>query len=188
MWSLLDQARHISQDVGQANSSVQRGWWNVQTQLRTTARALGVNSDFNVQPSRPVVIDRPAWVGFPYQPSPSQPPSYQNECIVLADQLIGKIDDYAQTLMTANRINPDATNMLRNLQDFKHHVLVFRQSAASGSFRTSLSSASDRLMSQYNDLAKEATRLISRDPSLNSPMFYQIGELVQKIRRAARGA
>lgn len=187
IWSLLDQARHISDDVSQTNSSIQRGWWNLQTQLRSTARSLGVNSDFNVQPSRPVVIDRPAWVGFPYQPSPNQPPAYQNDCIVLTDQLIGKIDRYSETLSNLSRINPNANSLLRSLQDFKHNVLIFRQSAAGGSFSTSLSSASDRLMSQYSELAREVTRVVSREPTLNSPLFYQIGESVQAIQRASRG-
>ena len=92
MRGIVNEARHISQDVGRADTNIQRGWWNVQTQLRATAQALGVGSDFNVQPSQAVVIDRPAWVGFPYQPSPAQPAVSQQECVVLTDQRIGKID------------------------------------------------------------------------------------------------
>ena len=187
MWSIVDQARHISQDVSRADSNIQRGWWNVQSQLRTTAQALGVNSDFNVQPSRPVVIDRPAWVGFPYQPSPAQPAVSQQECVVLTDQLIGQIDGYAQALNPIAGFNPNAISLLRSLQDFKHYVLIFRQSATGGTFTTSLSSAADQIMLQYQVLAREVTRLVSQDASLNSPLFYQIGESVQKIRNAASG-
>lgn len=187
MWSIVDQARHISQDVGRADTNIQRGWWNVQSQLRTTAQSLGVNSDFNIQPSRPVVIDNPAWVGFPYQPSPVQPPSNQEDCVVLTDQLIGKIDSYSQALAPIAGVNPNAASLLRSMQDFKYYVLIFRQSATGGTFTTSLSSSADQIMVQYQQLAREVTQLVSRDPTLNSPLFYQIGELVQKIRLAASG-
>jgi hypothetical protein len=187
MQGIVNESRHIAQDVARADSNVQRAWWNLQTRLSDAARALGVNADFNLQPSRPVVIDRPAWSGFPFQPSPAQPAGYQQECVVLADQLIGKITDYAQALAPIAPTNRNAADLIRNLQDFQRYVLGFRQSATGGLFSTSLSSSADQIMVQYQQLANNVTRMVSNDPSLNSPLFYQIGELVQQIRRAASG-
>ncbi len=187
MRGIVDASRYISRDMNQADSNVRRAWWNFQSQLQSTAGALGVNSDFNIQASQPVVIDRPAWGGFPFQPSPARPPAHQEECVVLADQLLGKVDSYAQTLAPVASSNRNAASLLRDLQDFKRYVLAFRQAAAGGRYATSLSSSADRIMSQYQQLSRNVSRLVSQDSSLNSPLFYQIGELVQRIRVAAGG-
>jgi hypothetical protein len=187
MMGIVDASRYISRDMDRADNNIRRSWWNFQSQLRSTADALGVNSDFNVQASQPVVIDRPAWGGFPFQPSPSRPPAHQEECVVLADQLLGKVDSYAQTLVPIASSNRNAAVILTDLQDFKRYVLAFRQEAAGGRYATSLSSSADRIMLQYQSLAQSVSRLVSQDPSLNSPIFYQVGELVQRIRVAAGG-
>jgi hypothetical protein len=187
MMGIVDASRYISRDMDRADTNIRRSWWNFQSQMRSTADALGVNSDFNVQASQPVVIDRPAWGGFPFQPSPARPPAYQEECVVLADQLLGKVDSYAQTLVPIASSNRNAATILTNLQDFKRYVFAFRQEAAGGRYATSLSSSADRIMLQYQDLSRNVSRLVSQDASLNSPIFYQVGELVQKIRVAAGG-
>ena len=187
MSSIAEQSRHISQDVSRAGMDIQRGWWNVQSELRPVARALGVSIDFNFQPTRPVIIKRPAWGNFPYQASPGYPANHNQEAITLADQLIGKVDGYTQSLMPVTSYNANSLTLVRHLQNFKHYVLTLRQDAAGGSFTTSLSRSADNLMSQYQQLSKEVARLVSRDSTLNSPLFYQIGELVRKIQYAARG-
>jgi hypothetical protein len=89
--------------------------------------------------------------------------------------------------MPVARSNAEAAGLVRNPQDFKHNVLLFRQSAAAGTFTTSLARSADNLMGQYQQMSQTVTRLVTRDSTLNSPLFVQIGELLRKIQYAARG-
>ncbi len=187
MTEIMNHAGHIAEGIRQADMQVQRGWFNVSTQLQQTAQSLGVRSDYYSQPNSPVVMHQASWVQLPYQPGSSYPSNRNEECIREADQLISQIDGYTTSLRSIAYNNRSAAQMIDSLRDLRHSALALRQTASRGVQGNSLSRASDDLMAQYQTTARTATQLIARDPSLNSPLLYQIGEQIQKLRYAARG-
>ena len=140
-----------------------------------------------VQPSYPAIINRPSWSQLPFQPIPQRPSSRNQETIQVADELINKIDAYTASLQLLSLGNVNASKLIGSLQDLKHSTLGVRQTAASGAFGNTLTRSSAVLMTQYQRTARDFATLVARDSTLNSPLFYQVGELTQKLQNAARG-
>ncbi len=105
----------------------------------------------------------------------------------MADQLLSKINGYINSLRPVASQKRDAAALLGSVQNLQHSVLALRSIAAAGVHGAVLQGSADRLMTQYQQTATRATEVIARDPTLNSPLFMQIGELIQKIRYAVRG-
>ncbi len=188
MTEIMNHAGHIAQEIRQADMQVQRGWFNVSNELRRAAQSLNLRSDYYFQPSSPVVIHQPAWGQLPYQPGSPYPSNRNEECIREADQLLSRIDGDIASLRPIAYSNRNAANLIAALQDLRHATLAFRQTASSGAVGNAMARASDVLMAQYQQTAQMVTQMVARDPSLNSPSFYQIGEQVQRLRYTARGA
>jgi hypothetical protein len=187
MQNVITQFNGISQDMRRTDFRVQQGWWNLQAQLQTAAQAAGIRGGWQAQPSNPVIINRPAWGQLPYQPTPAVPSSRVQEAIRLADNLVGNIDGCLLTLRPVAMSNPQANQLIGSLQDLKHSALTFRKTAASGAFGNSLSRGADALMAQYRQTAAVATRVINQDPALNTPQFYRLGAITQKIQLTVQG-
>ncbi len=187
MTSIQNQANNVSQKISQADMRVQQGWWNIQHQLSQVAGTLGIRGTSWVAASQPVVLNRPAWNHFPFQHATRHPSNRNQDAIALADQLLSKINGYVNSLRPVASRKRDAAALFGSVQNLQHSVLAFRSTAAAGAYGTRLQRSADSLMTQYQQTAVQATQVIARDPTLNSPLFMQIGELVQKIRYAVRG-
>jgi hypothetical protein len=132
-------------------------------------------------------LNRPAWHQFPYQVASRYPSNRNRETVALSDELLAKIDGYMKSLGPVAHEKHDAAVLLGCVQDLQHSVLVLRSTAATGAHGSALARSADRVMSQYQQTSEQVTSLIARDPSLNSPLFYQIGQQVQEIRYVVRG-
>jgi hypothetical protein len=187
MQSVLKQSDRISSDVRRVDLRTQRGWWDLQVQVDQAARALGIRGRNEVVPSDPVIINRPAWSGMPYQPA-GRVPSRTNEAAVqVADELAAKLDEYTDSLRSVRGRPANVNRLIGSLQDLKHAALIFRHVAASGASGNRLTKAADAFMDQYQRTAADYTRVVADDSTLNSPVFYHIGELSQRLSYAARG-
>jgi hypothetical protein len=102
----------------------------------------------------------------------------------LADQLLVKIDDARQSLVPLAQRNMDAARLRASLTELRNRVQVLRQSAAANLYGSRLSQAADQSMEQYQETSKLFAAAVGRDPTLNTPTFYQIGELIQRLRGA----
>jgi hypothetical protein len=187
MRNVVTQANRITSDVSRVDLSIQHAWWSLLVQLKQAAQAIGTRGANQVQPSHPVIVDRPAWSQLPFQPVPKPSSSRSRETIRLADQLIDKLDGYIAFLQSASFGNANASRLVGSLQDLKHSALILRQVAASGAFGNTLARSGDLLMTQYKRTASDFAKFVARDATLNSPLFYQIGELTQKVVNAVRG-
>lgn len=187
MVGVVTRAQQLNPDIARADTRIQRGWWNLQTQLNAAANATNVQDSLQVRPTTPVIIDRPAWSGLPYQPAPTAPSVRNRETIQRADELSAKIDNYVASLRPITYTNPNAGRLIGSLQNLQHAAVALRQVAASGAYGNTLQRYSDSLMEQYQRTAADVRQLVAVDSTLNSPLFYQIGELVQKLQYAAAG-
>ena len=187
MRNVVTQAGLISSDVSGVELSLQQAWWNLQVQLQQASQAVGVRGTIQIQPSYPVILNRPSWSQLPFQPIPQQPSSRNQETIQVADELVTRIDAYTASLQLLSPRNVNASKLIGSLQDLRHATLGLRQTAASGAFGNTLIRSSNALMVQYQRTARDFTTLVARDSTLNSPLFYQIGELSQKLQNATRG-
>ncbi len=185
--AIVKQGDHISADIHQADRRLQRGWWQVEAQLTKTARSFGVSRTHLVDTHAPVLINQPAFGQLPYQPVPRPRSSRHREAVELADQLVAKIDGYLASLRPISARNRDVARAIGSLQNLRHETLAFRQISAEGRYGSQLTRSADQLMSQYQETGKFVGQMVAGDSTLNSPVFYQIGELAQKIRYAARG-
>jgi ABC-type transporter Mla subunit MlaD len=187
--SIMNQAREITRQISQADMALQQGWWNVQHELDRLASALGCGGDLYADPTHPVVINRPAWNGFPTQVSPGYQASAVNQQVVdLADQLVSTIDDYVNSLRPVSSRSRDVAQMINQTLDLRHDVLVVRQKAAAGGFGTPLQYAARDVTRQYKDVASQTfVRIVGQDPTLNSPAWVRIGELAYSIQKTVGG-
>jgi hypothetical protein len=185
---IMNHANHLSGDVRRADRRVQKGWRGVEADLRRTAQALGVRCDSYMQPRSPVPIYSPSWGQLPFSLG-SRVGSVRNQNVIdLADQFIDRVDSYVSSLQPLARRRGDTAAVIGSLQDLKHSALAVRQAAASGAVGSPLFRSTDALMSQYKETAGSVVKMVAADPSLNSPVFYQLGELAQQLRNAARGS
>ncbi len=124
---------------------------------------------------------------MPYQPGGVwQAPNYR-EAIRLSDNLVGNIDDYIVALQPMVSWNGPARELTGSLQDLKNAALSLRQVAAGGQGGNALSRAGDDVMARYQATAGQVGRLVAQNPALNSPSFYRVGEIVQRVVNVARG-
>ncbi len=187
--SLLAQARNVSRQVGQADSGLQRGWWNVQHELDQLALAAGCGGDLYVTASQPVILNHPAWAGFPVQSSPGYQASADNRQIVsFADHLLALIDNYVLSLRPLAGRSREAQEMLNQTLDLRNAVLVLRQQAATGAFGSQLQYAAREAVRLYAAAGPAFLQMVGQQPALNSPVWAQIGELTYRIDKEAGGA
>ncbi len=181
------QADTISAQIGRADMRVQQAWWSLQHQLRQTADALNLHESYSVATSEPVILHRPAWNQFPYQRYSRYPSKRNRDAVAKADQLLAKIDGYIRSLRPVARQNRNAAGALASVQNLRHAVLAFRSTATSGVNGSPLWRSADRLMSKYQQSSSRVAEAVARDATLNSPLYYQIGELVKQVQYAVRG-
>lgn len=187
--SLLAQARNVARQVGQADAGLQRGWWNVQHELDRLALAAGCGGDLYVTASHPVILNHPAWAGFPVQPSPGYQASADNRQIAgVADHLLALIDNYVLSLRPLAGGSRDVQQMLNQTLDLRHAVLVLRQQAATGAYGSRLQYASREAVRMYAAAGPAFLKMVGQQPALNSPVWAQIGELTYKIDKDVGGA
>jgi hypothetical protein len=190
MTGILSQARGIGTQLTSANGRLRRAWWNVQHEVDQLAVAAGMGGDFYASDDHPVILNSPAWDGFPVQPSPGYQSSSDNLRIVSScDELVRLLDNYTQSLRPITNRNRDAAQMLDQTLDMRHQVLVLRQQAAAGQFGAVLSTSSREAVRQYKDVASRTFLvMVGQDPTLNSPIWSQIGELTYAIDKMAGGS
>jgi hypothetical protein len=187
--SLLAQARSVARQVGRADAGLQRGWWNVQHELDKLALAAGCGGDLYVTTGQPVILNHPAWDGFPVQPSPGYQASADNRQIVsVADHLLALIDNYLLSLRPLAGGSREVQQMRNQTLDLRHAVLVLRQQAATGAFGSQLHYASREAVRLYAAAGPAFLKMVGQQPALNSPVWAQIGELTYKIDKEIRGA
>lgn len=185
--SMLTQAAAVTRQVENIDLTIQRGWWDIQRQLQTIANNLGAGSSWTTA-GRPVIIPNPSWPQLGYQPTPDSGNLARNREIVnLCDQLLAGLDDYVRSLEPLARRSRDADRLRDALKDLAHDVEELRQEAARGKYGRQLEDEVEDVLEEYQDTAKRFTEVVTRDPTLNSPNFLQVGALVEQIRRAARG-
>ena len=187
--SLLTQARDVARQIAQVDVNLQQGWWNIQHELDQLALAAGCAGDLYVTTDHPVLLNHPAWSGFPVQTSPGYQASADNRQIVsYADHLLAQIDNYVLSLRPVAGRNGDAGVMVNQTLNLRNAVLVLRQQAAAGACGTQLQSASREAVRLYAAAGPTFLKLVGQDPTLNSPVWAQIGELTYKIDRELGGA
>lgn len=187
--SLLPQARDVARQIAQTDINLQQGWWNIQHELDQVALAAGCGGDLYVTTDHPVILNHPAWSGFPVQTSPGYQASADNrQTICYADHLLAQIDNYVLSLRLVAARNGDAGVMVNQTQNLRNAVLVLRQQAAAGAWGTQLQSAAREAVRLYAAAGPTFLKLVGQDPSLNSPVWAQIGELTFKIDRELGGA
>ncbi len=187
--SILTQARDVARQMTQADVSLQQGWWNVQHELDQLALAAGCGGDLYITTDHPVILNHPAWSGFPVQTSPGYQASADNRQIISnADHLLAQIDNYVLSLRPVAARNGDAGVMVNQALNLRNAILVLRQQAATGAWGTQLQSASREAVRQYAAAGPTFLKLVGQDPSLNSPVWAQIGELTYKIDKELGGA
>jgi hypothetical protein len=187
--SILSQSREVAGQVNQADIGLQQGWWNIQHELDRLAVAAGCGGDLYVTSAHPVVINRPAWNGFPAQLSPGYQASAVNrQVITLADQLDAVLENYVDSLRPVAGRNREAAQMIDQTLDLRHDVLVLRQQAAAGQLGNQLRRTSGDVIRQYRDVASQTfLKMVGQDATLNSPAWQQIGELAYQIDKAVAG-
>ncbi|MCU0962749.1 MAG: DUF4214 domain-containing protein [Pirellulaceae bacterium] len=187
--SMLSQATLITRQMGQADASLQQIWWNVRHELDRVAEATGCGGELYAAPDHPVVINPPAWGGFPAQLSPALGPSVVNRQVIdLADQLLMTIDTYVDSLRPLAARDRDVARMIDETLNLRHDVAVVRQSAAAGQFATQLSRASGAATRQYREAASQAfLQMVGQNATLNSPAWVRIGELTYEIDKVVAG-
>jgi hypothetical protein len=183
----VSQANSISGQVGQTDWNIQRGWWAIQQQLQQVTSDLGVSGAWaNV--SQPVIVGHPSWQQLPHQPQPpGRPPNRNRNVVDLCDQLLTQIERSERALIPLIARNPDAARLRVSLLNLRGHVQVLRQMAAANGYGSRLNDAANRVMQQYGETSKQFAAAVSRDATLNSPSFYQVGETIQRLRYAAAG-
>jgi len=187
--SLLTQARDVARQMSQTDIRLQQSWWNIQHELDQLAVAIGCAGDLYVTTDHPVILNHPAWSGFPVQPSPGYQASADNRQIIsYADHLLAQIDNYVLSLRPVAARNGDAGAMINQTLNLRNAVLVLRQQAATGAWGTQLQSASREAVRLYAAASPTFLKLVGQDPSLNSPVWAQIGELAYKIDKELGGA
>jgi hypothetical protein len=185
--ALASQANSISGQVGQTEWNIQRGWWAVQQQLQQVTSDLGVSGAWS-NVSQPVIVGHPSWQQVPHQPQPSgRPPNRNRNVVDLCDQLLKQIQRSEQALIPLIGRNPDAARLRVGLLNLQGRVQVLRQTAAASGYGSRLDDAANRVMQQYGETSKQFAAAVSRDATLNSPGFYQVGETIQRLRYAAAG-
>jgi hypothetical protein len=184
--AILNQARQISGYINQANTRVQQGWWNVQHELEQLAATAGCGGDIYTSTDQPVIINHPAWAGLPVQPIPSyQTSNVSRRLISLADQLVEQIDKYVDSLRPLAPRLADSSRMIDQSLDLRNQILVLRQHAATGGGRIQLQDDAREALRQYREVASPTfLKLVGLDPSLNSPLWAQIGQSVFEIDRS----
>jgi hypothetical protein len=184
--AILNQARQISGYINQTNVRVQQGWWNVQHELEQLAATAGCGGDIYTSTDQPVIISHPAWAGLPVQPVPSyQSSNVSRRLISLADQLVDQIEKYVDSLRPIAPRIAEGSRMIDQSLDLRNQILVLRQHAATGGGRMQLQNDSRDALRQYRDVASPTfLKLVGLDPSLNSPMWVQIGQSVFEIDRS----
>jgi hypothetical protein len=187
--SLLTQGRDVARQMNQTDIRLQQSWWNIQHELDQLALAAGCAGDLYVATDHPVILNHPAWSGFPVQPSPGYQASADNRQIInYADHLLAQLDNYVLSLRPVAARNGDAGVMLNQTLNLRNAVLVLRQQAAAGAWGTQLQSASRESVRLYAAAGPSFLKMVGQDPSLNSPVWAQIGELTYKIDRELSGA
>ena len=187
MQNVVAQSDRIAAEMRRADLSIQQGWWNLRYQVQQTASVFGIGGRNQVEPTNPVILQRPAWSQLPYQPPVAVPSRRDQEAVLVADQLVAIVDDYIDSLRTLPGRTSARNQLVGSLQDLRHAVLTLRQQAASGRSANALTRSSDDVMRQYQRTAADYTGIVAANATLNSPLFYQIGELCQKLQYAARG-
>jgi hypothetical protein len=183
----LTQADAIAGNIDAVDLNIQRGWWTIQRGLDRVAEAVGVSHAWN-NVSRPVLLGHPAWQQFGSQPQPAVGIPTRNRNVVdLADQLLVQIDGALRSLTPLARRNMDVARLRASMMDLQNAVHVLRQAAASGSYGSQLTAASERTVEQYQETSKLFAAVVGQDPTLNTPKFYQIGELIQRLQYTASG-
>jgi hypothetical protein len=187
MGSVLTQADAISRDSSQVDMTIQRGWWTIQQNLESVANSLGISHAWN-NVSQPVILGHPTWQQLGSQPRPTMGiPGRNRDVVNLADQLLAKIQDAIVSLAPLASRNMDAARLGASMRELQNTVQVLRQTAASDGYGSRLTRATDRAMTQYKETSQYFAAAVGRDPTLNTPAFYQIGELIQRLRNAASG-
>jgi len=183
--SILNQSREVARQLPQADTALQQGWWNIQHELDRLALAVGSGGDLYVAAAHPVVINRPAWNGFPTPLSPGYQASATNrQVIVLADQLVAAVEKYVDSLRPLAHRNREVSRMIDQSLDLRHDVLVLRQQAATGQAGSQLRRTSGDVIREYRDVASQTfLKMVGQDATLNSPAWQQIGELAYQIGR-----
>jgi hypothetical protein len=187
MGSILTQADTISRSGGQVDLNIQRGWWAMEQRLQAVAESLGIRHSWN-HVGQPVVLGHPVWGQLGSQPRPETGLAGRNrEVVDLADQVLAKTGEAMQTLTPLAGRSRDVARLQSSLQDLQHEVQLLRHASASGRYGSSLTEAANRVTEQYKDTSGQFAVAVGRDATLNTPLFYQIGELVQRLRYAAAG-
>ena len=120
MRNVITQADHTSSNISRVDMSLQQTWWKVQVQLRQASQAMGLRSTNPVQPSYPVIVNRPSWSQLPFQPVPRRPSLRNQQTIRIADELTNKIDAYIASLNSIWPSNVNANKLIGSLQNLKH--------------------------------------------------------------------
>jgi hypothetical protein len=172
--SLLTQGRDVARQMNQTDIRLQQSWWNIQHELDQLALAAGCAGDLYVATDHP---------------SPGYQASADNRQIInYADHLLAQLDNYVLSLRPVAARNGDAGVMLNQTLNLRNAVLVLRQQAAAGAWGTQLQSASRESVRLYAAAGPSFLKMVGQDPSLNSPVWAQIGELTYKIDRELSGA
>jgi hypothetical protein len=187
MQDVVRQSDRIAEEMRRADLSIQQGWWNLRSQVQQTANVFGIRGSNELEPTNPVIIQRPAWSQLPYQPPVAVHSRRDRDSIRVADELVASLDDYIGSLRSLPERTGGRNQLIGSLQDLRHAALSLRQQAAAGRSANALARASDDVMEQYQRTAADYTRIVAANSTLNSPAFYRIGELCQKLRYAARG-
>jgi hypothetical protein len=185
--SILTQADSISGESGQVDMNIQRGWWAMQQRLQAIAGMLGVSHAWSPV-NQPVVLDHPVWQQLGSQPRTDVGLGGRNrEVVDLADQTLAKIDEALRALTPLAGRSSDVADLRSSVQNLEHEVQVLRQTAAIGGYGSGLTYTVNRAMDQYRETSQQFASAVARDTTLNTPLFYQIGELLQRTRNAVAG-
>ena len=180
--AVRSQSEHISQSVRQADKDVQTYWWDTQSMIQRLAMSNPASSGGYFSTNQPVVIHQPSWTGLPYQPYTPVSSNRNQKTIEICDRLVAVIDGYTNTLRPLENRNRNIPAMIGRLQDLRHATLVLRHLAGAGAYGSNLTGSADQLMNSYQNAARAFASLVASDASLNSPLFMQIGELIQVCR------
>ena len=185
--SVLSEADTVSRDVGRVDLTIQQGWWTIEHSLDRVAQTAGVSHTWS-DVGQPVILGNPVWQRLGTQPRPAVGiPGRNRDVVDLADQLLAKIDDARQSLAPLAGRDADTARLRASVTQLRNQVQVLRQIAASNLYGSRLARAADQTMEQYQETSKLFAAAVGRDPTLNTPTFYQMGELIQRLRKAASG-